>query len=108
MDNSVNQAKLFRATKSLLYQPRSFTVPPGSDVVSLANEVGDFFADKVSRMHAALDGNSGAVDDDGLENGNCSVSLEKFNRGCKRSDLSRNQEVLPTGSDANYSGHSVP
>ena len=61
MDNSDNQAKLFRATKSLLSQPRSFTVPPGSDV---------------SRMHAALDG---AVDDDGLENGNCSVSLEKFN-----------------------------
>ena len=54
-------------------------MPPGSDVVSLANEVGDFFADKVSRMHAALDGNSGAVDDNGLENGNCSVSLEKFN-----------------------------
>ena len=79
MDNRDNQAKYFRATKSLLSQPRSFTVPPGSDVISLANEIGDFFADKVSRMHAALDGNSGAVDDDGLEDGNCSVSLEKFN-----------------------------
>ena len=79
MDNSDNQAKLFRATKSLLSQPRSCTVPPGSDVVCLANEVGDFFASKVSRMHAALDGNSGAVDDDGLEDGNCSVSFEKFN-----------------------------
>ena len=54
-------------------------MPPGSDVVSLANEVGDFFADKVSRMHAALDGNSGAVDDDGLEDGNCPVSFERFN-----------------------------
>ena len=78
MDNSDGQAKLFRAIKSLLSQPRSFTVPPGSDVVSLANEVGDFFADKVSRMHAALDGNSGAVDDDSLEDGDFSVSLEEF------------------------------
>lgn len=79
MDNSDNQAKLFRATKSLLSQLRSFTVPSGSYVVSLANEVGDFFADKVSRMHAALVGNSGAVDDDGLEDGHCPVLFEKFN-----------------------------
>ena len=54
-------------------------MPPCSDVVSLADEVGDFFADKVSRMHAALDGNTAAVDDDGLEDGNCPVSFEKFN-----------------------------
>ena len=31
---------LFRATKSLLSQPRSFTVLPNSDAASLANEVG--------------------------------------------------------------------
>ena len=53
-------------------------MPPGSDVVSMGNEVGDFFADKVSRMHAALDGNLGVVGDDGLEDGNCPVSFEKF------------------------------
>ena len=54
-------------------------MPCGSEVVSPANEVGDFFADKVSRMHAALDGNSGAVDEDGLEDGNCPALFEKFN-----------------------------
>ena len=79
MDNSDNQAKLFRATKSLLSQLRSFPLLSGSDVVSLANEVGDFFADKVSWMHAALDGNSDAVDDDGLKDGNCPVLFAKFN-----------------------------
>ena len=54
-------------------------MPCGSDVVSPANEVGDFFADKVSRMHAALDGNSGTIDEDRLEDGNCPVLFEKFN-----------------------------
>ena len=105
MDSSDNQAKLFRDTKSLLSQPRSFTVPPGSDVVSLANEVGDFFADKVSQMRASLDGNSGAVDDDSLEDGNFSVLLEKFNtsspedvRGltCRAAKKSCPLDPLPT------------
>ena len=54
-------------------------MPSGSDVFSLANEVGDFFADKVSRMHAALDGNSGAVGEDGLEDGKCPVLFERIN-----------------------------
>ena len=79
MDNSDNKAKLFKATRSLLSQLRSFPLLSGSDVVSLANEVGDFFADKVSWMHAALDGNSDAVDDDGLKDGNCPVLFAKFN-----------------------------
>lgn len=53
-DNSSNQGKLFRAAKSLLSVPKTLPLPVGCDTEKLANDLGDFFVQKVTDIHMRL------------------------------------------------------
>ena len=57
-ENSDNQRKLFRATTALLAQPRALSVPDNCDVRSLADDIGNYFAQKVSDICAKLNQNT--------------------------------------------------
>ena len=53
-DNSSNQGKLFRAAKYLLSVPKTLPLPVGCDTKKLANDLGDFFVQKVTDIHMRL------------------------------------------------------
>ena len=53
--NSSDQRKLFRAGKSLLSEPRTLSLPDGTDTVALANNIGKFFVKKVKDIRSKLD-----------------------------------------------------
>jgi len=54
-DNSSDQRKLFRAAKSLLSEPKTLSLPDGTDTLALANNIGEFFAKKVKDIQSKLD-----------------------------------------------------
>ena len=55
-ENSADQGRLFRATKTLLKELNKLLLPEGSDAQVLANDIGKFFVQKVNNIHAKLTG----------------------------------------------------
>ena len=55
-ENSADQGRLFRATKTLLKESNKLSLPEGSDAQVLANDIGKFFVEKVNNIHAKLTG----------------------------------------------------
>ena len=55
-ENSADQGRLFRATKTLLKELNKLSLPEGSDAQVLANDIGKFFVEKVNNIHAKLTG----------------------------------------------------
>jgi len=53
-DNSSDQSKLFRATKKLSNIQTDKTRPPHSVAYTLANEMGQFFAHKITVVRSKL------------------------------------------------------
>lgn len=53
-DNSSDQSKLFRASKSLLNLQPDKALPPHTDAFALANEMGEFFVHKITSIGAKL------------------------------------------------------
>ena len=54
-ENNSNQRNLFSATKRLLNQGHEVPLPPTSDKLVLANEMGGFFVEKIDAIHVKLD-----------------------------------------------------
>ena len=54
-DNSCNQRKLFRASKSLFNQSQGDELPPNLHVPTFASEVGKYFVSKVDTIHRQID-----------------------------------------------------
>ena len=57
-DNSTNQRKLLRAAKSLLFEPKTLSLPEGTGILAHANDVGEFFVQKIKDIHSKLDTSS--------------------------------------------------
>ena len=58
-ENSDNQRKLFRATNTLLAQPRTLSIPDNCDARSVADDIiGNYFLQKVSDFCATLNQNT--------------------------------------------------
>lgn len=53
--NSSNPRDLFMATKKLLKHDHVVPFPPSNNLLTLANEMGTFFIDKIRTIHAKLD-----------------------------------------------------
>ena len=53
--NSSNPKDLFTATKKLLKHDHDVTFPPSDNKLTLANEMGTFFIDKIRTINAKLD-----------------------------------------------------
>ena len=53
--NSSNPKDLFTATKKLLKHNHDVPFPPSDNKLTLANEMGAFFVDKIRTIHAKLD-----------------------------------------------------
>lgn len=54
-ENSYDQGKLFKASKSLLNLQADKTLPPYDDASTLANEMGEYFVQKVTTIRDKLD-----------------------------------------------------
>ena len=54
IDNSSDQSNLFRTSKKLLNIQTDKTLPPHSDAYTLANEMGQFFAHKITVIRTKL------------------------------------------------------
>ena len=63
-DNSSDQSKLFRASKSLLNLQADRALPPHNDALSLANEMGEFFIRKITAIRSQLGANGKSVSRD--------------------------------------------
>ena len=64
VDNSSDQSKLFRASKSLLNLQADRALPPHNDALSLANEMGEFFIRKITAIRSQLGANGKSVSRD--------------------------------------------
>ena len=53
--NSDNQGKLFRAVKNLLVETKSLCFSDYTDKSALANDIGKYFVQKISRLREELD-----------------------------------------------------
>ena len=53
-ENSSNQSKLFRESKRLLNIQADKTLPPYTNAVKLANDMGDYFVHKITSWRPAL------------------------------------------------------
>jgi len=53
-DNGDDQSKLFRASKRLLNMQPDKTLPPYTDTLTLANEMGEFFVHKITSIRSKL------------------------------------------------------
>ena len=53
--NSSNPKDLFTATKKLLKLDHEIPFPPSDNKLTLANEMGTYFIDKIRTIHAKLD-----------------------------------------------------
>ena len=53
-ENSSNQSKLFRESKRLLNIQADKTLPPHTDTVKLANDIGDYFVRKITAIRSKL------------------------------------------------------
>ena len=53
-ENSVDQGRLFRATKTLLKESNKLSLPEGSDAQVLANDIGKSFVEKVNNIQGKL------------------------------------------------------
>ena len=79
-DNSENQGKLFRATRSLLLPRNELCFPEYTDNSILANDIGRFFDRKIAKIRAELDActlHPGAVAEDKVFTGD--KKLDHFN-----------------------------
>ena len=79
-DNSENQGKLFRATRSLLLPRNELYFPEYTDNSILANDIGRFFDRKIAKIRAELDActlHPGAVAEDKVLTGD--RKLDHFN-----------------------------
>lgn len=79
-DNSENQGKLFRATRSLLLPRNELCFPEYTDNSILANDIGRFFDRKIAKIRAELDActlHPGAVAEDKVFTGD--RKLDHFN-----------------------------
>ena len=79
-DNSENQGKLFRATRSLLLPRNELCFPEYTDNSILANDIGRFFDRKIAKIRAELDActlHPGAVAEDRVFTGD--RKLDHFN-----------------------------
>ena len=55
-DNSTDQRRLFMASKSILNMHLDRSLPPYTDSLSLANDMGEFFITKIANIKSKLDG----------------------------------------------------
>ena len=55
-DNSIEQRRLFMASKSLLNMQLDRSLPPHIDVSLLANDMGEFFITKIANIRSRLEG----------------------------------------------------
>ena len=55
-ENSSNQSKLFRESKRLLNMQADKTIPPHTNAVTLANDIGDYFVYKITAIRSKLAG----------------------------------------------------
>ena len=79
-DNSEDQRKLFRATRSLLLPRNELCFPEYTDNSILANDIGRFFGRKIAKIRAELDActlHPGAVIEDKVFTGD--MKLDHFN-----------------------------
>jgi len=53
-ENSTDQRKLFRASKSLLNLSKGSGLPPSTNDYQLANDFGKFFAQKIADFSSAI------------------------------------------------------
>ena len=53
-ENSSNQSKIFRENKRLLNIQADKTLPPHTDAVDLANDMGDYFVHKITAIRSKL------------------------------------------------------
>ena len=56
-DNSCNQRKLFRASKSLFNQSQGDELPPNLHAPTFANDVGKYFVSKIDAIQRQIDAN---------------------------------------------------
>ena len=54
-ENSVDQGRLFRATKRLLARTDELSFPDYHDKTALANDINDFFVRKITKIRADID-----------------------------------------------------
>ena len=57
-DNSSDQSKLFRASKSLLNLQADKSLPPYTDALKLANDMGEFFVHKITAIRSKMTANA--------------------------------------------------
>ena len=57
-ENSSNQSKLFRESKRLLNIQADKTLPPHTNAVKLANDMGDYFVHKITAIRSKLAGST--------------------------------------------------
>ena len=62
-ENSVDQGRLFRAIKNLLFRKDEWSFPDYHDKTALANDINGFFVRKISRIRSDIDA---TVVDDGV------------------------------------------
>ena len=63
-ENSSDQSKLFRASKSLLNLQADKSLPPHTDASVLANEMGEYFIHKIVAIRSKLAGEEKTVTED--------------------------------------------
>ena len=102
-DNSEDQGKLFRTTRSLLLPRNELCFPEYTDYSILANNIGRFFGCKIAKICAELDActlHPGAVAEDKVLRGNRKLdhfntySVEDMRKPFSRS-LMQNQQLDP-------------
>jgi hypothetical protein len=77
--NSTNQRKLFQAAKILFAQRSDLLFPEYGDPDVLANDIGEFFVQKIERIHAEFDSSA-------LETSHSSRSVPEFTELMSRFD----------------------
>ena len=79
-ENSVDQRRLFRAAKSLVSQPSGIDFPAKMDPLTLANEFGGYFIQKIVNIRNRLASMDCANGNSQVETSDPEVSLASFNQ----------------------------
>ena len=79
-ENSDDQRKLFKVSRSLLNLYKTLLLPPHSNDTELANKMGTFFVQKISKIRSRLDetGSSHLLNPDPIDSRVCDTSLIEF------------------------------
>ena len=111
LDNSHDQGKLFRATKSLLSRPPTLRVPNHCDVRILANDIGEYFDQKVQGIHQMLFDDTENHNPLVADTTECTASFDSFkelsSENVRALITCNSKKILSARSDADFTSGSM-